>query len=39
VANHLSLALAQVTQSMFGERDIACQTSERNIRERTRKRD
>jgi RNA polymerase sigma-70 factor (ECF subfamily) len=37
VANHLSLALAQVTQSMFGERDIVCQTSERNIRERTRR--
>jgi RNA polymerase sigma factor (sigma-70 family) len=39
VANHLRLALAQVTQSMFGERDIVGQTSERNIRERTRKRD
>jgi RNA polymerase sigma factor (sigma-70 family) len=39
VANHLRLALAQVTQSMFGERDIACPTSERIIRERTRKRD
>ncbi|HWM66074.1 MAG TPA: RNA polymerase sigma factor [Steroidobacteraceae bacterium] len=39
VANHMRLALAQVTQSMFGEQDTACQTSERRIRERTKKRD
>jgi RNA polymerase sigma factor (sigma-70 family) len=39
VANHLRLALADVTQSMFGDAEITCQTTERNHRERAKKRD